>query len=76
MLSAELDALLLNLSRVLHVTLVVVTHELDSIFTIADRVLMLDGATQTIAADGPLLKLLAHTNPQVRRFFAPNKEQM
>lgn len=75
-LSAELDALLLNLSRMLHVTLVVVTHELDSIFTIADRVLMLDGATQTIAAEGPLLKLLAHANPQVRRFFAPNKEQM
>src|SRR5436305_13806553 len=44
--SAELDQLIL----LLRTTFVVVTHELPSIFTIADRVVMLDGAVQQMVA--------------------------
>ncbi|MDX2114029.1 MAG: ABC transporter ATP-binding protein [Planctomycetota bacterium] len=40
--SAEIDQLILNLTKKLHVTSVVVTHEMDSAFTIADRMAMLD----------------------------------
>jgi phospholipid/cholesterol/gamma-HCH transport system ATP-binding protein len=40
--SAEIDQLMLNLTRKLGVTSVVVTHEMDSAFTIADRMVMLD----------------------------------
>ncbi len=40
--SAEIDRLIVNLSRKLGVTSVVVTHEMDSAFTIADRMAMLD----------------------------------
>ncbi|MBI1367330.1 MAG: ATP-binding cassette domain-containing protein [Planctomycetes bacterium] len=40
--SAEIDQLIIDLSRKLHVTSVVVTHEMDSAFTIADRMVMLD----------------------------------
>ena len=40
--SAEIDQLILNLSRKLGVTSVVVTHEMDSAFRIADRMAMLD----------------------------------
>lgn len=40
--SAEIDQLILDLTRKLHVTSVVVTHEMDSAFTIADRMAMLD----------------------------------
>jgi phospholipid/cholesterol/gamma-HCH transport system ATP-binding protein len=40
--SAEIDQLILNLTRKLGVTSVVVTHEMDSAFTIADRMVMLD----------------------------------
>jgi phospholipid/cholesterol/gamma-HCH transport system ATP-binding protein len=40
--SAEIDRLIGNLSRKLGVTSVVVTHEMDSAFTIADRMAMLD----------------------------------
>ena len=40
--SAEIDQLIVKLSRELQVTSVVVTHEMDSAFTIADRMVMLD----------------------------------
>jgi phospholipid/cholesterol/gamma-HCH transport system ATP-binding protein len=40
--SAEIDQLILDLTKKLHVTSVVVTHEMDSAFTIADRMAMLD----------------------------------
>jgi phospholipid/cholesterol/gamma-HCH transport system ATP-binding protein len=40
--SAEIDRLIVDLTKKLHVTSVVVTHEMDSAFTIADRMAMLD----------------------------------
>ncbi len=40
--SAEIDRLIIDLTKKLHVTSVVVTHEMDSAFTIADRMAMLD----------------------------------
>ena len=40
--SAEIDQLILELSRNFSVASVVVTHEMDSAFTIADRMVMLD----------------------------------
>jgi phospholipid/cholesterol/gamma-HCH transport system ATP-binding protein len=39
--SAELDELILRLKEAMNVTIVVVTHELESAFTIADRITML-----------------------------------
>ena len=41
--SAEIDLLITNLARKMGVTSVVVTHEMDSAFRIADRMVMLDG---------------------------------
>lgn len=40
--SAEIDQLMVDLTRKIGVTSVVVTHEMDSAFTIADRMVMLD----------------------------------
>ena len=40
--SAEIDQLIVDLTKKLGVTSVVVTHEMDSAFTIADRMVMLD----------------------------------
>lgn len=40
--SAEVDQLIIDLTKKLHVTSVVVTHEMDSAFRIADRMCMLD----------------------------------
>jgi phospholipid/cholesterol/gamma-HCH transport system ATP-binding protein len=68
--SAELDRLILRLRDALGVTFVVVTHELPSIFTIADRVVMVDKSAMGIIAMGPPKELRDHSdNPTVRRFF-------
>jgi len=68
--SAELDELVLSLSRSLKITFVVVTHELPSIFTIADRVIMLDKTKKGIVAMGKPQDLRDHSdNPAVRQFF-------
>ena len=68
--SAELDQLILSLAKHLKITFVVVTHELASIETIADRVIMLDKRTQGIIAEGLPQELRDHSdNPWVRQFF-------
>jgi phospholipid/cholesterol/gamma-HCH transport system ATP-binding protein len=68
--SAELDALILRLNQSLGVTFVAVTHELPSIFAIAQRAIMLDPASGGIIADGAPQALRDHSDvPAVRRFF-------
>jgi phospholipid/cholesterol/gamma-HCH transport system ATP-binding protein len=68
--SAELDQLVLSLSRSLQITFVVVTHELPSIFTIADRVIMLDKQEKGIIAMGNPQQLRDQSpDPRVRQFF-------
>ena len=68
--SAELDELILKLSRSLGVTFVVVTHELPSIYAIADRCIMLDKETKGIIASGKPEDLRDRCgNEWVRRFF-------
>jgi len=69
--SAELDQLVLSLARSLKITFVVVTHELPSIFTIADRVIMLDKKRRGIVAVGNPRELRDHCDdPVVRQFFS------
>jgi phospholipid/cholesterol/gamma-HCH transport system ATP-binding protein len=68
--SAEIDQLILRLAGSLHITFVIVTHELASIYAIADRVIMLDKRTKGIIAEGDP-KVLRDTsdNRWVRQFF-------
>ena len=66
----ELDELIIRLSRSLGITFVVVTHELPSIYKIADRVIMLDARTKRIIAEGrPDILRDTHPDPWVRAFF-------
>ena len=68
--SAQMDELILRLSRTLNITFVIVTHELPSIFTVADRCIMLDRNVKTIVATGKPDDLQASSdNPWVRQFF-------
>ena len=68
--AAELDELILALSRGLGLTVVLVTHELESIFKIASRCILLDRETKSILARGDPRELRDQSRePDVRRFF-------
>ncbi|MFN3234350.1 MAG: ABC transporter ATP-binding protein [Gammaproteobacteria bacterium] len=68
--AGELDKLIINLSRTLNITFVVVTHELTSINTIADRAIMLNN--KKILAEGTIDYLKTEVDtPFVQQFFNP-----
>lgn len=68
--SADLDKLILELRKTSGTTMVIVTHELDSIFTIADRVIILDKDSKGIIEEGEPHYLRDHSkNPWVRKFL-------
>jgi phospholipid/cholesterol/gamma-HCH transport system ATP-binding protein len=68
--SAELDQLILDLRENLGCTMVIVTHELDSIFSVADRVIILDKAKKGIIEQGDPRKLREESsNAWVRKFL-------
>ncbi len=68
--SAELDELILTLSHTLGITFVIVTHELESIYKIADRVIMLDKTAKNIVAQGDPKELRdTSDNIYVKQFF-------
>jgi phospholipid/cholesterol/gamma-HCH transport system ATP-binding protein len=68
--SRRLDELILRLREVLGTTVVIVTHELESIFSIADRALFLDAETRTVKGLGPPRELRDHSpEPVVREFL-------
>jgi len=68
--SRHLDELILQLRDSLGVTFVVVSHELQSIFTIADNSIFLDTNTRTMRAQGNPREMLKNsTDPYVREFL-------
>jgi phospholipid/cholesterol/gamma-HCH transport system ATP-binding protein len=64
--SAEIDQLIIDLNRKLGVTSVVVTHEMDSAFRIADRMVLLDRGKFVVA--GTADELRTSEDPLVRQF--------
>jgi phospholipid/cholesterol/gamma-HCH transport system ATP-binding protein len=50
--AAEIDNLILDINQQLGTTIIIVTHELASIFAVAQRVIMLDKSTKKIIAEG------------------------
>jgi phospholipid/cholesterol/gamma-HCH transport system ATP-binding protein len=68
-MAADLDELILTLSKSLGLTVVVVTHELASIFRIADRCIMLDKQEKTIIAAGDPRELKNSSDKRVSDFF-------
>ncbi len=68
--SSEIDELILHINKSIGTTMVIVTHELDSIFSVAHRVIMLDKTTKGIIAEGNPAHLRDHSQiPFVRQFF-------
>jgi len=68
--SASLDDLIIELNKVLGSTIIVVTHDLESIFRIAHRAILLDGTTKGIIAEGDPKYLKENSpHPFVKAFF-------
>ncbi len=71
----RLDDLILELSESLHTTMVVVTHELASIFAIGNNSVFLDASLRTMTATGDPKKLLAQTQDPTLRLFLTRGEK-
>jgi phospholipid/cholesterol/gamma-HCH transport system ATP-binding protein len=68
--SLQLDELVLQIRETLGTTIVIVSHELASIYSIADRVIMLDRETKGIIAEGdPRVLRDSSSDPRVRDFL-------
>jgi phospholipid/cholesterol/gamma-HCH transport system ATP-binding protein len=65
--AAELDQLILGLKRAFNMTVVVVTHEMESAFRIADRMAMLYRGS--LIAVGTKEELQSNPHPRIRQFF-------
>ena len=74
--SRLLDDLILELRDSLGATVVVVTHELASIFTIGNNSVFLDPDAKTMTASGDPKELLAHCpDPKVRSFLRRGEKE-
>ena len=74
--SRLLDELILEVRDSLGSTIVVVTHELASIFTIANNSVFLDAESRTQIATGDPHEMLAHsTDPRVRKYLTRGAEK-
>ncbi len=73
-IAAEIDRLILRLKRAFKMTMVIVTHEMESAFLIADRILMLDGGS--VIALGTPEEIRANPHLRVQQFLQrePNAE--
>jgi len=71
----RLDDLILQLRESLGTTMVVVTHELASIFTIGNNSVFLDASKRTMTATGDPKKLLAETTDPTLRLFLTRGEK-
>ncbi len=66
----ELDRTIFKINRALGTTIVLVTHELESVFRIAQRVIIIDKDIKGIIAQGSPQELRdEYDNPRVRDFF-------
>jgi phospholipid/cholesterol/gamma-HCH transport system ATP-binding protein len=68
--SRRLDDLILELRAGLGTTVVLVTHELPSIFELGDHAVFLDAEKRTMTAYGRPRELLDSPDPKVRAFLA------
>jgi len=68
--AAEIDELIRHINQSLGTTMIIITHELDSIFNLGHRLIMLDKSAKGIVADGMPNELKNNSpNTMVRQFF-------
>lgn len=69
-----LDELIKNLRNSLDLTVVLVTHDLDTLWTIADKVCFL--ADGTAVASSSMQELVQHDDPRIQHFFSGPRGQL
>lgn len=75
--SKRLDDLILQIKQSLGTTVVIVTHELDSIFSIGDRAIYLDADTKAVLECGNPKDMLEHSkNANVVRFLSRDSRNL
>jgi phospholipid/cholesterol/gamma-HCH transport system ATP-binding protein len=72
--AAGLDDLIVTLSRMTLLTVVMVTHQLDSIYRTLDRCLLLDAKSKGVIATGDPRELRRSDDQRVREFFNPGSK--
>lgn len=65
--AAQFDRLILDLSQGLGFTVLMITHDLDSLYAVCDRVAVI--ADKRIVAQGPLSELERSDHPWIRAYF-------
>jgi phospholipid/cholesterol/gamma-HCH transport system ATP-binding protein len=65
--AAEFDELIATLQRTLGLTVFMVTHDLDSLYSICDRIAAI--ADGKVVAEGPISTMLASRHPWVHAYF-------
>ena len=65
--AGEFDELIATLQRTLGLTVFMVTHDLDSLYSICDRIAAL--ADGKVIAEGPMSTMLASQHPWLRAYF-------
>lgn len=74
-ISAEqFDNLILQLRDLLNLTIVMVTHDIDSLFTIVDRIAVL--GSKKVVAEGPIEEVAQIDHPFIRQFFGGDRGSM
>ena len=65
--AGDFDELIRTLQRTLGITVFMITHDLDSLYTVCDRIGVL--ADGKVVAAGPMAAMLASTHPWVQAYF-------
>jgi phospholipid/cholesterol/gamma-HCH transport system ATP-binding protein len=71
--SKQFVSLVQALRREMNLTVVMVTHDVDTLFAVADRVAVL--ADQRLVAVGPLSEVVDIPHPFIHNFFLGHREQ-
>jgi phospholipid/cholesterol/gamma-HCH transport system ATP-binding protein len=65
--ASEFDQLIKRLQETLGLTVFMVTHDLDSLYAICDRIAVL--AEKRVMVAGPIAELLTHPHPWIKAYF-------
>ena len=71
--AAEFDELIVTLKQTLGLTVFMVTHDLDSLYSACDRIAAL--ADKRVIAAGPLATMLASDHPWLKAYFGGERAQ-